>query len=352
VSFEELNEERIRRALTLQDPDQVPVYIQFDTLFHARFLGITVQDMWAEPKNMLRAQMKEKETFGGVPELYADYAIIPEATVLGCEVIWPQGTPWIKATTNSLEEATSQDIKDVQAMGLMPRVAETLEYMRKECRGTKIRPFNARSPFMLACMVLGGDWSSITKLSAAMRSQPENVHQFLDLCTRTVIECIRVQAEIIGEFPRLLLSDQFSSYLSPKQFEGFSLPYSRRVFRAFRTPQKWYFNDSDAMHLVELIPKTGADAYAMIGPRMDLALMKRKIGRDVCLVGNVPPESLLRGDAEEVEALARRCVRTAGEGGGYILSPGGVVVEQTPSRNVNALIVASVRFGRYPIANA
>ncbi len=51
---------------------------------------------------------------------------------------------------------------------------------------------------------------------------------------------------------------------------------------------------------------------------VDLAVMKKKVGDRVCLIGNVNCALLQTGTDEEVEADVRRALRDGMPGGGYV----------------------------------
>jgi len=80
----------------------------------------------------------------------------------------------------------------------------------------------------------------------------------------------------------------------------------------------------------------------------DLKEIKRLYGHKLVLKGNLhTTEVMLRGSAKTVRAAARQAIRAAARGGGYILSTGDQCGRDTPLENIQALIDACERWGRY-----
>lgn len=68
----------------------------------------------------------------------------------------------------------------------------------------------------------------------------------------------------------------------------------------------------------------------------------------MCLIGNVHPVAvLMRETPERVLEESRRCIEGAAAGGAFALSSGGVIDRGTPPENIDALVEASEKFGKY-----
>jgi uroporphyrinogen-III decarboxylase len=80
--------------------------------------------------------------------------------------------------------------------------------------------------------------------------------------------------------------------------------------------------------------------------RTDIARAKRMIGKNCCVIGNVPGSLLAFGSVEEVEEYCRKLIETCAPGGGYVLTGGTVVTEAKPE-NLRALMEVSMKYGVY-----
>jgi len=84
--------------------------------------------------------------------------------------------------------------------------------------------------------------------------------------------------------------------------------------------------------------------------QVDLAFAKNKVGKKVCIEGNIDPVSvLLNGKPNDVKREARECIKKAAKGGGFMLSSGCEVPLNVPFENVKAMVSAAKKYGQYPI---
>jgi len=106
--------------------------------------------------------------------------------------------------------------------------------------------------------------------------------------------------------------------------------------------------------IVDIVADTGLSIIEPLErpPSGDVNLeeIKKKYGRKMCLKGNIHTiEIMLNGTEKAVEAEVRRCIKDAGEGGGYVLSTGDQVPHMTPEKNFIALIASGRKWGKYPL---
>ena len=81
---------------------------------------------------------------------------------------------------------------------------------------------------------------------------------------------------------------------------------------------------------------------------MDIGEAKRRIGDRVTLMGNIAPLTVLRnGTPKDVTEACRAIIEKAAPGGGFILAAGGYIDEGTPTENIDAMIKAAEKYGRY-----
>ncbi len=81
---------------------------------------------------------------------------------------------------------------------------------------------------------------------------------------------------------------------------------------------------------------------------VDLAETKQRFGDRVALKGNLLTSgNLLHGTPENVEQEVIETLKAAGTGGGFILSSGDQVGGNTPLENLQAMIAAGKKYGRY-----
>lgn len=80
----------------------------------------------------------------------------------------------------------------------------------------------------------------------------------------------------------------------------------------------------------------------------DLAEIRSCHGNRLALMGNLhTTQVMLMGSRAQVLEAARKAMEDAGAEGGYILSTGDQCGRDTPLENLEALVEAAERYGRY-----
>jgi uroporphyrinogen-III decarboxylase len=78
----------------------------------------------------------------------------------------------------------------------------------------------------------------------------------------------------------------------------------------------------------------------------DMAKAKETLGRNACLIGNVPSSTLLLGTPDEVKDYCKKLIDTVGEGGGFIMGNGAFFDKARPE-NVKAMVAFTKEYGIY-----
>jgi len=344
---------RLALAVNGRQPDQVPVYLPVDSGFMAGFGGVPQSEYHSDPEKMLDCQAGVRERFGGLTPLYVDLGGVVEASAF-CEICWPDNDfPQAMPALGGIEEAEGLEAPDVAKDGLFPRVVEYLERMNELAveRGLDAAvpgergPVGfgpLRGPVALAAMIRGMD-AFLTDLLL----HPEECHALVEAATRTVLAYLGLQEKTLGKVDAVFMCDHVSGLLSPRLFEEFFVPYAARIFGAYPDSMTIYQCDADMPKTIDMVPAVGAKAFHA-GYMHDLRALKRDIGDKMAVVGNVPPVSVLaRGTPEEVSEVCRRFLGAAMPGGGYVLSAGGPIGRGTPPENIDAMIEAAERYGKY-----
>lgn len=344
---------RLFQAITGGQPDQVPVFLPIESGFMAEYGGMPQREYHNDPKKMLDCQAKVQQRFGGLIPLYTDFGVVTEAAAF-CEIFWPEDdSPWARPALASIDEVDNLAVPDTKTDGLFPRVMEYFETMNDMAveSGLEISVANPRGPVGFGSLrgpvVLAALIRGISEFMIDMFDKPDKCHKLLEIATDTLLAYLDMQKKAVGSLAAVFLCDDISGLLSPPLFKEFFIPYAARIFAEHSDALTIYHCDSAMRNLTELAPQTGAKAFHM-GFMHDMAELKRTIGGQMCLLGNVHPVAvLMRGKSDEVLEEARRCIEGAAQGGGFGLSSGGVIDRGTPPENIDALIEASEKFGKY-----
>lgn len=347
------NAMRLVQAFNLLQPDQIPVFLPIESGFMAEYGGVPQREYHNDPRKMLDAQAKVQRRFNGLSPLYTDFGVVTEAAAF-CEVFWPEDdSPWAKPALKSIDEVDELGVPDTRRDGLFPRIMQYFETMNSMAveRGLEMGVGSPRGPVgfgslrgpvVLAALVRG-----ISEFMMDMYDKPEKCHRLLEITTGTLLAYLDMQKKALGSLAAVFLCDDISGLLPPSLFKEFFLPYTARIFATHSDALTIYHCDSEMRNLTDLAPETGAKAFHM-GFMHDMAKLKRSIGGRMCLIGNVAPVAvLMRKEAGDVLEESHRCIEGAAEGGGFVLSSGGVIDRGTPPENIDALIEATEKFGKY-----
>ena len=89
---------------------------------------------------------------------------------------------------------------------------------------------------------------------------------------------------------------------------------------------------------------------AVPGPKWK-SWLKAQYGDRIALLGNIDLQyTLTRGTPQQVTDEVRTRIRDLAPGGGYCVSSGNSIPEYVPIDNYAAMLEATYRYGKYPIA--
>ena len=176
-------------------------------------------------------------------------------------------------------------------------------------------------------------------------SDLDGCHKLIDLCTRVIIDWLKAQQAVMGDdVEGIFILDDIVGFINEEHYKEFAHPYLKRICDAF--PADWvkiYHNDAEVDACLDHLPDAGFNVLNW-GKQKDIREVKRRVGKRMCLMGNVNPlEIAVRGTPEEVRA-ATLDVLEGSEGEGVILSVGGGVSPGMPRQNVAAMIEALNQF--------
>ena len=350
--------QRFRVAAKLGKPDQVPVMPFATGHYLAWFGGIDQKDYWTNPIDKLKAQLKFQNKFPDVmlhPGIWPDYGAAVEPSAFGVKIDWPKNG---SALIYPLEDTKSiREPADPWKDGLMPRALEDYEYMLENIPSHHKEKYEyldgwamSLGPIDTAALSVG-----YNVLFEIFYTDPEEAHRLLEVTTETVIRYVKAQQKIGGKLKRYIIADDSSGLMSLQHFREFVLPYMKKIFATFPYAIGIFHCDSNTSHLLDSIPEIGMDIFNF-GPEINIEKIKSKIGDRVCLLGNMSPinigetppsNTLQKGTVEDIDRTCKQIIETGKPGGGYILTTGSGMARETPAKNIEAMIKAAEKYGKY-----
>lgn len=146
-------------------------------------------------------------------------------------------------------------------------------------------------------------------------------------------------------------------YMPPPLFERYVVPYDKWMNRAIRASGNY-----PRMHchgkIAKILDRIAATEPAGLDPceppnqgDIELDEVKRRLGRQVCLMGNVELRDLEGCTPQQVRRIVKRCMDQAKAGGGYVLMPTAapINVPLAPATEANylAYLEAGREYGAY-----
>jgi len=335
--------ERVQAALSLQQPDRVPVleFVVDEKVAHAavpRCLDVAdaMDQLGMDGVGCGAAFRRIAEHADGTytDEWGVRYSPGPEA------VAHPLTGPIVTA-----EDAESFVPPDPDAPGRLGKLPELVA----RYKGKRAICFHHRAAFMWSAYLMG-----IDNLLANFLLEPELVDLVMDKVLTVNIaivrNAIRAGAEVV------ILGDDYADnrgpMFSPEHFGRFVLPRLKKMIDAVHEEGAKVIKHSDGnlYPLLEMIVDAGPDGLNPIEPAagMSLAEVKRRVGNRVCITGNIDCGQLLPfGTREEVAAAVRQAIADGGAGGGYILMSSNSIHSSCKAENFVEMVRACQTYGWY-----
>ena len=347
-------EERFLAVTSLREPDRVPACPWLTSAFYSDYYGIDHARWYADREIQLKAMVEFYTRFPDMqyfPGFRASYGSTVEASALGCEIVTlPGQSPHANPVVHDLKtDVAKLRVPDPERDGRMPTVLDHYRWLAERLPeyGYEITAGFLHAPFDVATLARG-----TTELLQDLYLDPQGVHALMEVATEACIAFLHAQYEASGRTMRqIMFSDDAGGQLSPRHWEEFSGRYIKRLVNAM--PEGVVViahNCYRVSHIIDAYPDTGIDALHL-APEIDIGEAKRRVGDRLCLIGNMHQlQTLLSGTPAEVEEECRLMIAKAGPGGGYALSASGCLSEGTPMENIEAMVRAADRYGRYPLS--
>ena len=141
-------------------------------------------------------------------------------------------------------------------------------------------------------------------------------------------------------------------FLSPAMFDEFVTPYLARLTKGYREMGFYTIKHTDGniMPILDSLVSTNPHALHSLDPQggVDIAELKKRIGKKVCLIGNVNCGLLDTGTDEQAIESARYALKHGMPGGGYIFSTSNCVYTGMDLRRYDLILDVWRKEGNYP----
>ncbi len=357
--------ERILTALSIREPDRVPLFVHGINERPIMGIGKHLTDGLPEGKTI--AEMNDAERVKMIETLFL---ILEEFGVDGytCLPIGP-GTEfsgeeplrdtWGAGFTRSphgMPVATQHPVRDRADLDRYTPPEPSRDHMiLVDLMKARFGESKAVFWMMRGAFVRGWRLVGMDNLMLKMVDDPEFVHQLGSMVAEYNLRELDMLVD--AGIDVLVLEDDIAEtrapLISPKFFEEFVNPYNRRVVEAAHAKGLKVVRHSDGnlWSLLDILLRTGYDGLNPLEPQagMDMKRVKEYCGDRLCLLGNIDCQQLLPyGTVDEVEAAVRQVIDDAAAGGGLIIDSSNTYHPEVKPENVMAVFTATHKHGVYP----
>ena len=320
------SKERVLCALNLGQPDRVPFAEQeIDQPVLTALFG---DQLAADPFYVAEQLGTDVLAFGLFPQLYVKETKLPDGRSFQ--------TGGQLHTRRNLEMLES--LKDPTD----PALYTELEALVRRNHGQRAIVGKTRlglSPLLMSMDLEG--------FSLALADDPEIVSHILKRYAQwsavAIHEMCKRGVDLIWCFDDF--AHNSGPMMSPAVFRTMILPCLMETARSIAVP--WIFHSDGDLRLVlrDLLTMKMNGLHPIEPECLSLGELKKQVGHQVCLVGNVSVDILSRGTAEQTRQEVKRCLRDGSPGGGYMITSSNSIPSYAIPDNVLAM-VDEIRRGR------
>jgi uroporphyrinogen-III decarboxylase len=327
-----------------ETPTTLPTGFIIDSPWLPKWAGHTILDYFTDDQIFYGDNVKAARTFPDalfLPGFWSEYGMCTEPSAFGAVSMWEEDEfPFAKRVLRSAAEVERIEKPNARKEGLLPFVIKRLQHLEPDIQraGHQIRFAVARGPLNIASFLMGA-----TEFMTALKTDPELMHQLLDVTTEFLEDWIAYQRECFPSIDGILLLDDMVGFVSRRDFEVFGAPYLARIFST-DVAVKFFHNDAPCKACAPILPEIGINLLNF-GVQHSLTDMRTWTGNKVTLLGNIPPRDVLAaGTPAEVERSVKDMLQALTDYSRLIVSCGGGMPPGVPTENIQALISAVEQF--------
>jgi len=217
----------------------------------------------------------------------------------------------------------------------LPFLMEAIRIVRRELEGKIPLIGFSGAPFTLASYIIEGGHSKNYTLTKGMMYQDRSTwKQLMEKVSEVLIRYLN--AQIRSGVQALQIFDSWVGCLSPRDYEEYVLPYSKRVIEGIDRKVPLIHFATSSSTLLEKMKQAGGDVIG-VDWRVNLGEAWACLGYDVAIQGNLDPVILL-GPVDLIEKEVKRILDEAKGRPGHIFNLGHGVLPNTPVDHVSFLV--------------
>lgn len=336
--------ERTMTAITLKEPDRVPLFLLL-SLYGAKELEIPIKQYFSKPENIANAQLKMRDKYRNDCIYTFFYAPI-EVEAFGGEVIFVDngppnsGEPFIK----SFEQISKIEVPNIKEVKCLKRVLDATEMLKSKVGNDTPIIGVVMSPFSLPVMQMG--FEKYLELLYFREAEFEKLMQINEeFCVSWANAQLAAGATAICYFDPLASPN----IIEREMYLKTGNKIAKRTIGRIKGATATHLASGIALPVLDDIVSTGT-AVLGFSSNDDLTEIKKATQNKICLLGNLNAVEMVHWSSEKIQSEVKNIITKAGMGGGLILSDNhGEIPWQVPEDVLLEISEAVNTFGTYPI---
>jgi uroporphyrinogen decarboxylase len=336
--------ERLQKAVRREN-EKPEIALLVDSPWIPGYCGHGIIDFMARQDVWLRDYQKIKADFAEaifIPDYWVEFGMATEPSSFGCRIeFFQDNLPIAHHLFDSIDDFDPAVLKlpNPKTSGLAPIALNIQKDVQEKIQGSGDQTYivATRGPLTLASHLM-----ELSELLIGVKIEPEKVHALLRVTSDYCIRWLEAQLENVKSAKGVLVLDDVTGFLGESDYLEFAHPYLKKIFNAFPEMLHLFHNDTDSdvcfSHLCEL----GVDIFNFTHKK-NISHARARVGKDISLMGNIPPMALARETPDVVnrltkEMIADYCAANDGSCAGLLVSPGGGVPMGATRDNIAAMI--------------
>ncbi len=352
MSFPQLKNDRLIKALLRQPTDTTPVWIMRQAgRYLPEYREVRKQaggflDLCKNKELACEVTLQPLRRFDlDAAILFSDILTIPDAMGLGLYFGEGEG-PKFEHPVRSESDIDKLFVPD--PADKLRYVTDAVSLIRSELDGQVPLIGFSGSPWTLATYVVeGGSSKDYHRVKGMMYEYPGALHKLLDILARSVVAYLNAQIEAGAQ--AVMIFDTWGGVLSPQTYHRFSLTYMRQIVAGLKRQHEGQtipvtlFTKGGAQW-IESIADSDCDAVGLDWT-INIDEAKRRIGDKVALQGNLDP-CLLYASPETIRDEVKDVITRYGADPGHVFNLGHGIHQTVDPERLAILVDAVHEFGR------
>ena len=318
-----------------------PVGFIIDSPWLPDWYGISKIDFYSSDEYWLKSNLKAINTFPDVwflPSFWSEYGMCTEPSAFGSRMIFlEKNLPHAEKILIGIEGADLLPQPNVKTDGLLPFMISRLKNNQEAIikADHQIRFAIARGPLNIASFLMG-----TTEFLMATVMDPKGTHRLLKKITDFICDWLAWQKECFPSIDGILILDDIIGFVGESEFIEFVIPYLKKIFSSIGAKVRFLHNDADGLITAKYLNEMRINMFNFSFEHT-FCTIRELAGREVVLVGNIPPRDVLAvGTPEQVKMAVKKAFGEVADYSRIVWSAGGGMPPNVSTENICAFIDA------------